>query len=85
MLAAGVAHEINNPLAAVIANLDLAISDLEGVAISQDVREELADARAAAAAPRRSPADFPDTRTASPRPSSHPKRRSPQPADTQRQ
>jgi signal transduction histidine kinase len=48
VLAAGVAHEINNPLAAVIANLDLAISDLEGVEISQDVREELADARAAA-------------------------------------
>ena len=31
-VAAGVGHEINNPLAAVIANLDLALSDVEKLA-----------------------------------------------------
>jgi signal transduction histidine kinase len=53
MLAAGVAHEINNPLAAVVANLDLtnsSINDSEHVAGAElvEVREMLADARTAA-------------------------------------
>jgi PAS domain S-box-containing protein len=48
-LAAGVAHEINNPLAAVIANLDMALQDLEKIeAPPKDLPEELADARSAA-------------------------------------
>ena len=55
MLAAGVAHEINNPLAALIANLDLAQSEIGRVgesvdlgAAGEDLREILSDARAAA-------------------------------------
>ena len=51
MLAAGVAHEINNPLAAVIANLDLAIaelSDLQDRSALKEVNEMLEDARTAA-------------------------------------
>jgi PAS domain S-box-containing protein len=53
MLAAGVAHEINNPLAAVVANLDMTIASLaeakhlEGADLGE-VREMLADARSAA-------------------------------------
>ncbi|HLU68440.1 MAG TPA: response regulator [Kofleriaceae bacterium] len=55
MLAAGVAHEINNPLAAVMANLDLAARDLAdlddrlaGAADLGELREEIGDARQAA-------------------------------------
>ncbi|MBX7113168.1 MAG: response regulator [Myxococcaceae bacterium] len=51
-LAAGVAHEINNPLAAVMANLELAATDVEELAAKLDdktitdrLTEELRDAR----------------------------------------
>jgi signal transduction histidine kinase len=50
-LAGGVAHEINNPLAAVIANLELALDDIKGLDIpkgKQELLEELEDAREAA-------------------------------------
>ncbi len=53
LLAAGVAHEINNPLAAVIANLELADQEVEALAervpVSVDLVEELRDAREGAA------------------------------------
>ncbi|MCK6548118.1 PAS domain S-box protein [Myxococcota bacterium] len=42
-LAAGVAHEINNPLAAVIANLDLALRDLEDVEAGRRALRDLVD------------------------------------------
>jgi PAS domain S-box-containing protein len=53
MLAAGVAHEVNNPLTAVVANIDLAIRDLrsmtsQGATELNDVVDELEDARASA-------------------------------------
>lgn len=53
LLAAGVAHEINNPLAAVIANLELADQEIETLAahapVSVDLVEEIRDAREGAA------------------------------------
>lgn len=52
MLAAGVAHEINNPLAAVLANLDLIATDIadaeQATNNMPEVREMVSDARAAA-------------------------------------
>lgn len=53
MLAAGVAHEINNPLACVLANLDLSVRELADREASGDIgrvhelREMLGDARGA--------------------------------------
>ena len=51
-LAAGVAHEINNPLAAVIANLDMAEQDLVALgtrtSLPPDLIEEIRDARMSA-------------------------------------
>jgi CheY-like chemotaxis protein/two-component sensor histidine kinase len=52
LLASGVAHEINNPLAAVMANLELAEAEMEKLvgkgAVRKEVYEEIKDAREAA-------------------------------------
>lgn len=49
ILAAGVAHEINNPLAVVVANLDYAIGDVRDCSpASQDLLEALSDGKSAA-------------------------------------
>jgi PAS domain S-box-containing protein len=48
MLAAGVAHEINNPLAAIMANLELAHRDLTAQAPDSELVDMLNDARIAA-------------------------------------
>jgi PAS domain S-box-containing protein len=44
MLAAGVVHEIHNPLAAVLANLDLAIGDLSGLGTTGPSHDEVSTA-----------------------------------------
>lgn len=45
-LAAGIGHEINNPLTAVIANLDFALQELaDGAGGASKIREDLRDAR----------------------------------------
>ena len=48
VLAAGVAHEINNPLAAVVGNLEIALSDIkedEKAQVPESIMEVLRDAR----------------------------------------
>jgi CheY-like chemotaxis protein len=54
-LAAGVAHEINNPLASVMANLELAVRDVQslGPSAPAELLDELTDARDAAERVRR--------------------------------
>ena len=47
-LASGIAHEINNPLAVTLANLESIEQELEGTAVAPIVRERLTDARSGA-------------------------------------
>ncbi|HEX5659740.1 MAG TPA: response regulator, partial [Polyangiales bacterium] len=47
-LAAAIAHEVNNPLASVIANLELALREAEQISGHGELLEELQDAREAA-------------------------------------
>jgi PAS domain S-box-containing protein len=44
-LAAGVAHEINNPLAFILANVDFAIGELRGAGVDPEVVQALVDAK----------------------------------------
>src|SRR6266540_2527143 len=44
-LAAGVAHEINNPLAFILANLEFAVAELRAAAVDPEVVRALAEAR----------------------------------------
>jgi PAS domain S-box-containing protein len=47
-LAAGVAHEINNPLAFILANLQFALDELQGEAVDPEVSRALEEARVGA-------------------------------------
>ncbi len=47
-LAAAIAHEVNNPLASVLANLELALREAEQMSTATELLEELQDAREAA-------------------------------------
>jgi C4-dicarboxylate-specific signal transduction histidine kinase len=48
MLAAGIGHEINNPLAALVANLEIAIRELRNIAGREDATKHVLDSTARA-------------------------------------